>query len=304
MRIGLPQAFGFHYYRSLWKIFLTELGFTVIQSGGTNKEILHQGLAVSPSEACLPLKCFMGHVLSLIPRADYLFIPRLVCLQHRPAVGWGCPKYIALPDMVKAVSPNTRIISPCIDCRKTTIRDSFAQSVKTVGVSRKKALSAFDIAHDISSSAKARSDFGTFDDEKPLTIALLGHAYLINDPFLSLDLKSRIKALGCRVIDYSAYGSSAKLKSKRHPLSWYFEEDILLSAEKLLGSSHIDGIVYLLSFGCGAGSITSEIIHLEIRTAQSVPLLRVIIDEHTAEAGLNTRLESYIDMLNMRKETV
>ncbi len=300
MKIGIPRAIGYHYYSSLWNDFLSQLGFTVIESEHTNRNTLQQGCLNSPSEACLPLKCFMGHVLNLIPKTDALFIPRLVCLQKHPCILLGCPKYIALPDMIKASFPDLKLISPCIDCRKTKIRNAFSYPMQHLGFSRKKASNAFDSA--LQKKGSKASVFPFLKSEGQLTIGLLGHAYLVNDPLLNLNIINRLKKLGCRVLDFSAHGSSGTIKSKRKPVSWYFEEDILLSAEKLLSSSHIDGIVYLLSFGCGAGSITSEIVQFELDNPKSIPLLKIVIDEHTAEAGLDTRLESYIDMLSMRKE--
>ncbi|KMQ51505.1 Activator of (R)-2-hydroxyglutaryl-CoA dehydratase [Chitinispirillum alkaliphilum] len=302
MKIGIPKALGYYYYSPFWKRFLSELDCTVIESESSTRKILQDGCAISPSEACLPLKSFMGHVINLIDKVDALFIPRMVCLQKKPQVRLGCPKYIALPDMVKAFLPAVKTVSPNLDYRKCSQQDSFVQSAQEMGFSRKNGLKAYKAALEQSSSQMNLTQFPSIENEEQLTIAVLGHAYLVHDSFLSLNILNRLKSLGCRVLDFSAHGSSGSLKTQRKPVSWYFEEDILLSAEKLLASSHIDGIVYLLSFGCGAGSITSEIMRLELSSPDTVPVMRVIVDEHTGEAGFNTRLESYVDMLRMGKE--
>ncbi|MDG5813461.1 acyl-CoA dehydratase activase-related protein [Chitinispirillales bacterium ANBcel5] len=302
MKIGIPQALGFYYYGQLWKEFLTQLGCTVIESQPSNREVLQSGTALTPSEACLPLKCFVGHVQKLITKVDALFIPRMVCMKKEPVVGLGCPKYIGLPDMVKALFPQAKVVTPYLDLRKAKEQNAFAQSVRGLGFTRKQALRAFNAAKDTISSKQAESKGFTFGSDNHLTIAVIGHSYLVHDKFLSLDIIKRLSAMSCRVVDYTSFGSSGMSRSNREPLSWFFEEDILCSAEKLIASSHIDGIVYMLSFGCGAGSITSEILELELRKDESMPLLKLVIDEHTGEAGIVTRLESYIDMLTLRKE--
>ena len=95
--IGIPQALASYYFYPLWKTFFTELGFDVITSGPTDRKKLNQGIQLAPSEACLPLKCYLGHVAALAETVEAIFVPRLVCLQKHPRVKLGCPKFIGLP---------------------------------------------------------------------------------------------------------------------------------------------------------------------------------------------------------------
>ncbi|MEA2086489.1 MAG: acyl-CoA dehydratase activase-related protein, partial [Candidatus Caldatribacteriota bacterium] len=117
LRIGLPQALLYYEYFPLWKNFLEGLGVEVINSGPTTKEILDLGVKSAISEVCFPVKVFYGHVMSLKDRVDYLFIPRLVCVEKG---AYFCPKFLGLPDMVKSsLSPLPPLIEPTIDIRKS-----------------------------------------------------------------------------------------------------------------------------------------------------------------------------------------
>lgn len=61
----------------------------------------------------------------------------------------------------------------------------------------------------------------------------------------------------------------------------------------------LDGIIYVSSFGCGIDSVAIEIIKKDIK---DFPFLVLKIDEHTGEAGLDTRLEAFIDLIGRRKK--
>jgi len=81
LRIGIPQALLYYEFFPLWENFFENLGVEVIDSGSTTKEILDLGVRSAISEVCFPVKVFYGHVMNLKDRVDYLFIPRLVCVE-------------------------------------------------------------------------------------------------------------------------------------------------------------------------------------------------------------------------------
>ena len=69
----------------------------------------------------------------------------------------------------------------------------------------------------------------------------------------------------------------------------------------LIESGSIDGLVHLGSFGCGPDSFLRELIADKIRKYPEIAYLSLILDEHTGEAGLVTRLEAFIDLIERRK---
>jgi predicted nucleotide-binding protein (sugar kinase/HSP70/actin superfamily) len=60
----------------------------------------------------------------------------------------------------------------------------------------------------------------------------------------------------------------------------------------------IDGIIYVACFACGPDSFIGEIIERKI---ENKPYMLLVIDEHTGEGGLNTRLEAFCDMLRRKR---
>jgi predicted nucleotide-binding protein (sugar kinase/HSP70/actin superfamily) len=55
------------------------------------------------------------------------------------------------------------------------------------------------------------------------------------------------------------------------------------------------------SFACGTGAVTNELIQRAAVHRHGVPTVMLLMDEHTGEAGLITRVESFVDLLRLRK---
>ena len=58
----------------------------------------------------------------------------------------------------------------------------------------------------------------------------------------------------------------------------------------------INGAVEISSFACGCDAVLKEFLAREFKE-RKIPFLYLIIDEHTGEAGFQTRLEAFIDTL-------
>jgi predicted nucleotide-binding protein (sugar kinase/HSP70/actin superfamily) len=109
IRVGIPRGLLYYSYFPLWRVFFTEMGAEVVVSPETNKTILDAGLRSALDEACLPVKLFFGHVLALVGSVDYLLVPRLISVEPKAYI---CPKFMGLPDMLRARIPD---LPPLID---------------------------------------------------------------------------------------------------------------------------------------------------------------------------------------------
>lgn len=58
----------------------------------------------------------------------------------------------------------------------------------------------------------------------------------------------------------------------------------------------------MISFPCGPDSIVRVLCEQENKRLEGVPLLALVIDEHTGEGGFLTRIEAFVDMLWRKKE--
>jgi len=60
----------------------------------------------------------------------------------------------------------------------------------------------------------------------------------------------------------------------------------------------IDGVMLLLSFPCGPDSLVSELMQRKMR---DIPMSVIVLDELTATGGLQTRVESFCDIVKLRE---
>ena len=132
-------------------------------------------------------------------------------------------------------------------------------------------------------------------------IGLVGHCYNLYDRYVNLDIISRLEALGAGVVTpdmlpEAALGREARVLSRE--LYWTYGKEIL-GAAGYLSRGRVDGIILLISFACGPDSLLAELAVRKLR--DRVPMMLVVIDEETGEAGLMTRLESFVDMVQRRK---
>jgi len=316
-RVGIPRGLFFYKYYPFWKTFLEELGAEIVVSDYTTKKILDDGVKNCVDEACLPIKLFHGHVINLKDRVDCILIPRFTSISKNEYV---CPKFGGLPDMVRYTIKG---LPPIIDT-EINLRRSKRNSIKAameLGLNfssdRRLIKSAFKKAlkdqQDYINQVRAGA-FPTdiFDrklkllkkpDNQMLNIAVIGHMYNLYDSYINMDMIKKLKANNVNIItvdmiDEGIINEKAATLNKR--VFWYFGRKAMGSALHLLERDDIDGIMYVMSFGCGIDSFICDLIERRIRRKGNIPFIVLTIDEHSGEAGLNTRLEAFIDMIRWR----
>ena len=100
------------------------------------------------------------------------------------------------------------------------------------------------------------------------------------------------------VSEYVGERAAARRAKRWSPhLYWTNNLRILGAVEEY--RDKVDGMVFLIAFPCGPDSLATE---LAIRTVKEVPVVSVILDEHTGEGGLRTRMESFVDIIRMNRK--
>jgi predicted nucleotide-binding protein (sugar kinase/HSP70/actin superfamily) len=323
VRVGIPRALSYYQYYTGWKAFFEALGAETVVSPPTDKAIFTAGNSRAVAETCLPVKLFFGHVISLADKCDYMFIPALRSLGKK---AYYCSKFIGLPDMTRALVPECLpILDPEIDLNKG--RRSLYHTIYSLGrhfssdkSKIKKAVEQAEKAY--LAYRKEMSDRGITpiqalnemhrDEDKShldpdippgLSIAVIGHSYVIYDDYINHRLISRLQAMGVRVFtpemaeQESLDIAMTRLGGAPH---WSFEADIIGAGEHYL-EAKVDGIISVAVFGCGPDSMMVDMVRhraSEFRT----PFLHLSLDEHTSEGGLLTRLEAFLDMVKRRRK--
>lgn len=295
MKIGIPQGLLYSKYHVFAKTFLEELGAEVIISPNTNKSILNQGVSCCVDEACLPIKVFHGHVASLKNKCDTILIPRFMGLAEKESI---CPMFCGLIEMV---SNNIPELPDLIDTPIYSVENKkLCEWAKKVGSNITKDQTKISCALNKAMIMQEKSKNGFDDEEFPLKIGLIGHVNNIFDNFINMNLKKKLNGMDVGVItseyiDKEFIDEEVKTLFKK-PF-WTFAREYFGSAVYMYKTHKVDGIIYLSSFSCGIDSIVTELIKTEI---EDFPFMILKLDEHTGEAGFDTRIEAFTDMLKRR----
>ena len=154
----------------------------------------------------------------------------------------------------------------------------------------------------------------------PLKIGLVGEIFIASEPSCNLDIEKKLGGLGADV--YNTMGVSMWIKK-------HFVEAIVpihgrdkavdaaqpymhiddigghgintIGNAALMSKDGLDGIIQIYPFGC-MPEIIAQSSFRDIEEKYGVPIMTLIVDEQTAEAGYITRLEAFCDMLEMRRE--
>ena len=81
---------------------------------------------------------------------------------------------------------------------------------------------------------------------------------------------------------------------------WTYEEEVVGAGGHYLQNG-ADGVIGIMAFGCGPDSLMMHVVHRQAARMKATPFMCLTLEEHTAEAGVVTRLEAFTDMLYRRK---
>lgn len=301
MTIGLPRALLFYKYQYLWTTFFETLGFQVIVSEDTNKKILEDGIRFSIDECCLPAKIYMGHVYSLIGQCDYILTPRVENFGRQEIV---CVKLNAMYDIVRNVFKNAPLIDYNINVTNgENERDGFLQIGKRLGKSYAQSLRAYRKAKReqlFQDGLAAQAQIDALYTPDALKILLVAHPYNVYDKLLGHTIIQQIEQFDGVVIfadaaDHQACNRRAEEISNH--LYWTFNRELVGAIN--LFQEEVDGIVLMTAFPCGPDSLVNELV---LRKMKKVPIVNIVLDELQGETGLQTRIESFMDIIKEKKK--
>ena len=147
-----------------------------------------------------------------------------------------------------------------------------------------------------------------------INIGVLGEIYLIIEPFVNLNIEKKLGQLGVivrREINMSSWLAhflhlSNEMKLIEKAARGYLRNFIGGHGLDTIGNTvryarkGYDGIIQVAPFTC-MPEIIAQTILPAVSVREGIPVLSLIFDEHTADAGLNTRLEAFVDLLTRKK---
>ncbi|MDA8443127.1 MAG: CoA protein activase [Peptococcaceae bacterium] len=156
-------------------------------------------------------------------------------------------------------------------------------------------------------------------DFTPVKVGIVGEIYTLLDPFASLDIERHLGHLGVEV-DRSiylsgwinehifqgvnrAYKEVKQYKQLAHPflahsVGGHGQETVGGTVE--FGRQEFAGVIHLLPLSCMPEIVAASILP-NVGRQYNLPVMTLYIDEQSGQAGVLTRLEAFVDLINRRQ---
>ena len=292
-KVGIPRGIFYYYYKDIWINFFNYLKIPYVISPNTNKEIIDMGIKYSNDEMCLALKTYIGHVYYLKDKCNYLLIPRI---DNYNLDNQTCTNFLSIFDIINNIF-DVKILNYNIDIEKgDTLKKGLIKIGGQLGFSKIECIKAYKYA--LNMYFKNREKLITENiqklDSKETKILLVSHPYNIYDDFTGKEIIKYLENNNAKIIYSDRFDEKITNKLSKelsHDLYFKYSKDNIGSI--VYAKDKIDGIIFLSAFPCAPDSLVNELVMRKI----DIPYINLVLDSNFSFTGLETRLESFLDML-------
>ena len=299
--IGIPRAFSVHTLYPLYSWFFHTLGFTVVLSEDVDPE----GVARVESSYCFPAEIAHGAVQSLLNRgADLIFVPHLRDLesQEESVHATFCPITQGLPYYIRRAFPHVapeRFLDVVVSFRhgRDQARRYFQSLAEPLGVSPQDTDRAFTVALERQDAFhRAARELGSQALEEARTsgrpaIALVGRPYNAFTPEANMGIPRKFLSRGYTIIPFDILPVEDETIVPN--MYWYYGQLDMKAAARIAREEHLY-LTFISNFSCAPDSFLLHYVKWQMGTK---PFLILELDAHSADAGIDTRIEAFLDII-------
>ncbi len=314
--IGLPRALSVFYQRfPFWRTFFNALGVRVVLSRATDQALISRSLETIAAETCFPVEVMHGHVLDLLDRGvDGVFLPFVVneeAESGNPTQNCNCPWIQTYPFILKSALREGRDLSKLLI---PALHFRYSRKLLDHELGRfmheKFGAAEQDVFRAVSKAARAQRDFeqrlhargkevlASLPAGKTAAV-ILGRPYNCGDPALNLRIVEKLINLDVLPIPVDFLPLDEEAIFGRYPSMYWPNGRKILQASRIVLRDERLQAIHVGNFRCGPDSFISHYVREELR---GKPYLQLEMDEHSADAGLVTRLEAFFDSVRARQE--
>lgn len=300
--IGMSRSFLTNTFYPLFASFFSNLGYKVILPD----EVDSRGVDKIRSSFCYPVEVAHGLFQNLIDKKpDHIFLPHIVEIENPNENDYkklcvfvqGEPYYLKSAFSGTEMPPLLTQVFNFTKQRQET-REDFVKLGKMLGRRSSDAKAAFERA-----MTNQEAIYGKFrelgrnaldeieSDPDIFGIVLFGRSYNAFAAEANVGIPHKIASKGMHIIPHD-FLDSAHLPSWDH-MYWYSGQQILRSARFVKNHEQLFGL-FVTNFSCGPDSFIIQ--HFR-RIMGSKPSLTLELDSHSADVGVNTRIDAAIDII-------
>ncbi|MFZ3173167.1 MAG: hypothetical protein WA118_14445 [Carboxydocellales bacterium] len=184
----------------------------------------------------------------------------------------------------------------------------FKQCVEMIDLAQTRA----EIAKAKSSTIQLMKGLPQDQSRKPLKIGIIGEIYVLLEPFINLDVERTLGEMGVYanrsiyLTDWTRENTTSKKIDAKTAAQPYLAQLIgghginSVGETVLYAQEGYDGVIQLAPFTCIPEIVVKSLMP-KISRELGIPVLTVFLDEQTGKAGLQTRLEAFVDLLEQKR---
>ncbi|UCF31883.1 MAG: CoA activase [bacterium] len=304
--VGIPGSLLANTLFPLYARFFQNLGLQVLRSTTPDP----RGMEAAGSAFCLPVLHSHGYVRDLLDRgADRVFVPQVcgVAVENSPDKHCTCPLIQSEPYVLNSafhsdLSP--RLLTEVLDLNRSDhLRRAFEEIGIKLGYSRRRGAAAFDEAWGgFLSIREEMKEYGRrFLSSLPpeeTAVVLFGRSYNAFSSKANMGIPAKFASRGYRIIPYDFLPVEESATPPVPRMYWASGQTILQTARYIQDRENLFG-VYVTNFSCGPDSFIIEYFR---DIMGDKPFLTLELDAHTADAGVDTRIEAFLDVVRSYRE--
>jgi predicted CoA-substrate-specific enzyme activase len=286
----------------LYYNFFNKLGLeVVVPQKIKNKE---KSIIKKDSSFCYPVNLAFEYFNEILKMdVDYIFLPHVkgMYVENSIPIGLTCPLVQGEGYYLKTTfgNGNGNIISPVLDFAKgyKNISKQFIEIGQTLGIDKNQTLSAYMYTVDIQNSFVrkckeiGRNFLSNIERSGEKAIVLFGRPYNALVKNGNMGIPEKVASRGYKIIPYDFL--PLEEEEPQTKMYWSMGQLILKSAKLVARHPQLFG-TYITNFSCGPDSF---IISYFRNIMGDKPSLTLELDSHTADAGIDTRIDAFIDVM-------
>jgi predicted CoA-substrate-specific enzyme activase len=300
--VGIPRAFSAHTLYPLYSWFFHELGIRTVLSS----EVAHAGVARAESTYCFPAEIAHGAVQDCLDKgADYVLLPhfRDMPSYENDVHANFCPITQSLPYYIEKAFPDVdkkRFLPLVVSFKfgEEKALELFTVMTALLGIGEDETRRAFRKALDMQQAffdAARRLGREALDDarkaDRPV-IALLGRPYNAFTAEANMGIPRKFATRGYSIVPFDILPFEDETIFPN--MYWYYGQQDVKSAAHLKKEDNIY-VTYITNFSCAPDSF---ILHYIKWLMGQKPFLILELDSHSADAGIDTRVEAFLDIID------
>ncbi len=306
-KIGLPFGLNIFELYPFWKTFLTGLGFEVVRSDVSTREMYQKGQHSIPSDTvCYPAKLMHGHIENLLEKnVDAIFYPCMTYNldEQRGDNCYNCPVVAYYPELLEANIPALQDFDFMMPYFELSNQKEFIKQAERFFCKKYTAIKKRHIAHAAQAAYQALDHYYAavreqgrkaiaYADEHGLEIAVVvGRPYHI-DPEINHGIHQLIASYGMVVVSEDAVWQLAESPKVNVLNQWTYHARMYSAANYAVHKDNAQ-LIQLVSFGCGIDAITTDEIRSIVETGGKI-YTQLKIDEINNLGAAKIRIRSMI----------